>query len=381
MEFYLESLSKKPYRISSPESIHTPRLILFRDRFEYNIITMERLLQSVSPEFGLTCLWPHTKTHKSLWVTERLMAAGISSFKASPNEVDMLFKAGVKEIFVAYPLTYKDALHVADLANDHPGTTVYVQAAHPQHLEILDAAAGKADIRWPYFIDLDVGMGRTGLAPARSHELLQQGGRHKRLEFAGLHAYDGHNHSPIEAERKKVTQSAMDLAAGVFHEFQQDGVTVPKMVFGGTPGFLPDLEYLAGLSLDTTLHPSPGTWVYFDSGDHNVMGTFEVATLILAEIVDLPRPGFATLNIGHKRWSIDMGPIERFSLPGAKAVSWSEEHTVLELSGQASPNIGDKVLIAPKHVCSTVNLWEYHMIVGPEGDIENERCPVDARNR
>ena len=44
-------------------------------------------------------------------------------------------------------------------------------------------------------------------------------------------------------------------------------------------------------------------------------------------------------------------------------------------------HIGDYVLITPRHVCSTVNLWEYFTIIGTDGDIEQKDCPIEARNR
>jgi len=62
-----------------------------------------------------------------------------------------------------------------------------------------------------------------------------------------------------------------------------------------------------------------------------------------------------------------------------RALSWSEEHTVVSTAG--SLEISDYVLFAPKHVCSTVNLWENMTVVDPTGKIIERAIPIDARNR
>ena len=41
----------------------------------------------------------------------------------------------------------------------------------------------------------------------------------------------------------------------------------------------------------------------------------------------------------------------------------SEENT----AEQIPVEIGDYLLIAPRHVCSTVNLWEQFTVIGPDG--------------
>ena len=66
-------------------------------------------------------------------------------------------------------------------------------------------------------------------------------------------------------------------------------------------------------------------------------------------------------------------------------VSASEEHTVLRILPEAPPAtrelaIGAPLLIAPRHVCATVNLWESFRVIGADGRIEGEQ-PVDGRNR
>jgi D-serine deaminase-like pyridoxal phosphate-dependent protein len=382
MEFNLKELSKHPYPILSPDELPCPCLLVFRDRLESNIEKMEALLSSISPGFGFSSLWPHVKTHKSLWVTQKLMAAGFPSFKASPNEVDMLVEAGVRRMFIAYPLVLKEALRIARIAKAHPEIEIVVQAARPAHADYLQQAAEKYDIQWPYFIDLDVGMHRTGIQPENAFDFYKSMAGKNRLEFYGLHAYDGHNISSDIEERRKTTRASVDLLLPVIEQFKSENIAVPKLMMGGTPSFLTDHECLSDLTPDTEVILSPGTWVYFDTMGHAIIpDTFEPAAIIFAQVMDRPGADTAVLNLGYKRWAIDQGAIEGFSVPGMKALGWSEEHTVVSVPEGETVDIGDYLLIVPRHVCSTVNLYEHFTIIGPGGEAEIRDCPIEARNR
>ncbi|MBC6948323.1 hypothetical protein DWB58_10360, partial [candidate division KSB1 bacterium] len=127
---------------------------------------------------------------------------------------------------------------------------------------------------------------------------------------------------------------------------------------------------------------SPGTWIFWDSNYERLApGEFEIAAVILAQVMDIGQPHRFTLNLGHKRWSVDSGPVRFFSRPGLKFVSVSEEHTVLAHEGKETFQIGDYVLLAPHHVCPTINLYEEFSVIGEHGEIEIAASPVDGRNR
>ena len=121
MEFVIKSHSEKPYRISALDELFTPCLLMFRDRLEFNIQRVGELLESVSPGFGIESIWPHVKTHKSEWVTRKLIAAGFRGFKTTPREVDMLIASGAETFFIAYPLLPAEADRIASLVKENPG--------------------------------------------------------------------------------------------------------------------------------------------------------------------------------------------------------------------------------------------------------------------
>lgn len=376
MDFYLEG-SPHPYRINGAETIRTPRLLIFEDRVEYNIIAMKRLLASLAPPLSLKALCPHVKTHKSIWATQKLVDAGISFFKSTLNELQMLIDASVKRIFIAYPLLPNDIEQLAELLQRRPDLELYVQVGQEKHLEFLR----RKPLRWKVLIDVNVGMDRTGCSPEGAEDLYRLLGDDNAVEFAGLHIYDGHIHQISEAERMLCAQESTARIIELVQHFAAAGAAPPMTIVAGTPSFWPDAQLLSKAGLPTRIYYSPGTWLYSDSmTDELWPNVFEIAAVLLAQVIDRPAPNKVTLNIGHKRWGADQGPIERFSVPGAKAYSWSEEHTVVSVPENLQLEIGDYVLAAPRHVCSTVNLWETFLLIDGEGNITQE-LPVDARNR
>jgi D-serine deaminase-like pyridoxal phosphate-dependent protein len=377
MKFLLDN---KAYIINQPEVIHTPRLIVFQDRVESNIDKMRHLLKSVNPSLDLHNLCPHVKTHKSVRMTKMLLDAGVTFFKASLNEIDMLVQAGAPKIFVAYPLLKRDAELVADYMMDFPHIQFFVQLSRPEHVDILSKISREKNLNWHYYVDANIGMNRTGLAIEQAFDFFQSLQDSPFFTFCGLHAYDGHiHHKSIDDRRQASGESMARLKKAVEH-FTDNGVFVPNCIVAGTPSFLPDVEFWHEHSVESDIIYSPGTWLYFDSVTNEMMpNTFDYAAVILTQVIDKPTSHPATLNLGHKRWAVDQGPVDTFSIPGMQVVSKSEEHTVVTSS--ASLSIGDYVMMVPRHVCSTVNLWEYAVIINKDGDIDDLNSPIDGRNR
>ena len=381
-----KTLSPDLYPVSELRPLPSPRLLVFRAIVERNVERMRAQLEAIVPGSGFRHLTPHVKTHKSAWATRLLLDRGVRSFKASLNELDMLLDCAVPEVFVAYPLLPDACARVARAARDHPATSITCQVASVEQATALAAAALDAGVELDTLIDVDVGNGRTGIAPDRVAHLarrLHKGSAFGPLRLRGIHGYDGHNQSPRAEERAACAREAMEKVVACAGALEDAGVPATRVVVGGSPGFLPDLEELyVRHRLDARVEVSPGTWIYWDTKyDGTLPDHFEIAAVVLGRVMDVPAADRITLDLGHKRWSIDQGPVERFSRGGLEFVSATEEHTVLRVLEGAPPAYGDSLLLAPRHVCPTVNLWESFTLIGPGGEVEAEALPVTARNR
>jgi len=370
------------YSIKYPELIHTPRLLVFQERVLDNIKAMKSILESQFPKTGFQMLCPHVKTNKSSLIIKMLIRAGVSSFKTSINEAELAAKNGAQEVFVAYPLLKNDALYMADLIVKYKTIAFYVQVGCREHVDILNEVAEEKQIIWNVLIDLDVGMHRTGSDSAEAFRLYDYFKNQAVFNFSGLHGYDGQVRQLHKKDRVEASAAAMDLLLETIDEFIRNGTIIKRVIVSGSPAFMTDLEYLKlNIPAEVSFQVSPGTWIFWDSKyDQIVPETFTYAALILARIIEIKEDRL-TLNLGHKRWAADQGAIEVFSFPELQVDFFSEEHTVLINTGSHQFKIGDYILIVPKHVCPTVNLYEYFTLIGLEGDILESEIPVDGRNR
>jgi D-serine deaminase-like pyridoxal phosphate-dependent protein len=379
-------LDRELYRLDQLTDIPSPALVVYEELVEKNLAIIRRELEAVSPLAASACLRPHVKTHKSAWAIRLQLSAGIEKFKCSHNELDLLLDEGVRDIFVAYPPLEHLAGRIASAVAQNIQSKILAQVSSIEHARYLAAAAERENVDINYLIDLDVGDHRTGLPASSARSLLaaiQADETLSRLHLEGLHAYDGHNHSDDPRKRTECALKAMDEVALVVSELQKDGAEIDRLVVGGTPGFLHCLKALheqEGPSVE--LEVSPGTFIYWDTRYDELMpGRFRLAALVLARVMDRPTPQKITLDLGHKRWAIDQGHVHLFSTPGLEVVKVSEEHTVLEHDGSCPLRIGDPVLIAPRHICATVNLWEEFHLVDGTGKLHSDRLAVTARNR
>jgi len=380
------SLDTLQYPVEQAVALSTPRLLVYRRMVEENISLLRRYLEEVVPGSGFRHLNTHVKTHKSAWVTRLLCSSGIRKFKCTLQELDMLLEERAGDILVAYPLLPHDAERVAERIARFQDQRLTAQVASIEHAEYLAAAARRHRVEVDCLVDIDIGNHRTGLRPDRAADLARTVSGSSALaplRIRGLHAYDGHNNSPDPAERAAVAQRAMQEVVDCARSLERAGVRVERLVVGGTPAFIPDLrELVSRHRVDAQVDVSPGTWVYWDTHyERKMPGLFRFAALLLAQVMDTPGDDLVTLNLGHKRWSLDHGPLDLFNIPGAEVVLTSEEHTVLRCPPGARPGLLEPVLMAPKHVCPTVNLWESFTLIGPGGEVEAESVAVTARNR
>ena len=81
-------------------TLDTPVVVIDLDRVEERIASMAAAMR----ERGIA-LRPHAKTHKSIELARRQLAAGATGLTvATLGEVEVFADAGIDDLFVAYPL-------------------------------------------------------------------------------------------------------------------------------------------------------------------------------------------------------------------------------------------------------------------------------------
>ena len=365
-------MSRSLYHISNAEEIPSPALLLFREAMERNL---DRMV-SIAGNPGR--LRPHVKTHKLGPIVKAQTARGITKFKcATIAEAEMAADAGAADVLFAFQPFGPAINRFIELQRRFRNTAFSTIVDAQPAITALAAAAVSAGTDVSVFLDLDCGMGRTGVPPGQpAEELYQLIAGTKGLRPAGLHAYDGHIHESALTEREILCDRAFEAVEKLRARLRALGLPVPCLVAGGTPTFPvharhPDREL------------SPGTCVLWDFGyaDNFADLTFEPAAILLTRVISKPGANRLCLDLGHKAVAAEKSPprVRLLELPDAVPLTHSEEHLLIETPRASEFQLGQCFYGIPKHVCPTVALHSEAWVV--EGGVARERWPIAARAR
>jgi D-serine deaminase-like pyridoxal phosphate-dependent protein len=359
-------------RFSNGDELPSPALVLHAERIEANVLKM------LSIAGGADRLRPHVKTHKIPQLVALQISLGITKFKcATIAEAEMTAAAGASDVLLALQAVGPNVRRLLELKSAFPSTRFSTIADDGGAAGEMARTASAAGVELDVYLDLDVGMGRTGIIPgAPAADLYEWISRQPGLRAAGLHAYDGHLHQTDVEERKNACEAAFAKVGALVDMLGRKGLSVPAVVAGGTPTF-PMHAARKGVEC------SPGTTVLWDAGYARKLPDMDFlpAATLLCRVISKPGSGRICLDLGHKAVASEM-PHPRVwfpRFPEASFVSHSEEHLVLEARGATDLAVGDVVHGIPSHVCPTVALHSAAYVV--RGGIAAEQWPVTARAR
>lgn len=361
------------FSVSNEIEIASPALLLFSERIDRNIARMIEIAG------GPERLRPHVKTHKLEPLIRRQLAAGITKFKtATIAEAEMCARAGAPDVLLAYPPAGPTGARLCELMLAFPKTRFAVVVDSATAARGLSVSARAAGMTIDVLLDLDVGMGRTGIAPGdAAAELYRLIAETPALRAAGLHAYDGHITEPDPEKRRAECEQAFAPVLRLRAALEQAGLPVPALIAGGTPTFPVHATH-------RDRECSPGTTVLWDFSYAEKFADlpFEIAAALLARVVSKPMSNRLCLDLGHKAVAAENplpSRVRLVELPEATAVMQSEEHLVIETPAARNFAIGQTIHALPRHVCPTVALHSEAVVV--VNGAATERWPIEARAR
>jgi D-serine deaminase-like pyridoxal phosphate-dependent protein len=362
------------FPIKDPSRLFSPSLLIFRDRVRKNLETM--LTLACTPDR----IRPHVKTHKMPALVKLTESMGIRKHKcATIAEAEMLALAGAQDVLLAYPVVGPNIYRLNQLIARYPHTTFRTLVDDADAARALSAGIAGAGKSLPMLIDLEVGMGRTGIAPGpTASDLYRLIEDLPNLVADGLHAYDGHLQLPDRASRRDAARVVQQQTLELRDRLLSRGSSVPRLVFGGTPTFPIHAE------LDEPgVECAPGTSTLFDAGYANKMPDlpFLPAAVLLTRVISRPRPGRLCLDLGHKAVAADpAGPrLTVLDIPEVTLGGQSEEHLVVDTPHAADFPVGTPVLAIPTHICPTCALHRRAYVM-ENGELVDE-WEVAARDR
>src|SRR5262245_42279155 len=245
------------YEIHDCSELLSPSLLVYRD------LVRDNLQRMIAVARGARRLRPHVKTHKMAAVVKMAGDMGIHKHKcATIAETEMVAAAGGSDALLAYPLVGPNVRRFARLIRGYPTTIFRAIVDNPDSARALSQAAAGLEKPVPVLVDLEIGMGRTGIDPGdAAAELYGLVATLPNLMLDGLHAYDGQIHDTNLDERRKAVRSGQEKVLSLRDRLMRQGLPVQRIVIGGTPSFPIHAELeLPGLEI------SPGTIVLQDHG-------------------------------------------------------------------------------------------------------------------
>ncbi|MGV3761321.1 D-TA family PLP-dependent enzyme [Parapedobacter sp.] len=345
------------YRTRNESDVDSPALLIFPERIKQNIMLLKSMIDDPIR------LRTHVKTHKTKELVRLQLDAGISRFKcATIAEAVMLGECEALDVLLAYPLYGPKLSRFLSLKKRFPKTNFSAIVDNPEAARTLADAAMQAGMIIAVYVDLNIGMGRTGIQPgAEAMALYQQCEQLDGVAIRGFHAYDGHVHERDIEKRKVICARNFEAVSELVQQVQMAGLPKPEIIIGGSPSLpiyaaYPDVEC------------SPGTFVLWDKGyaDSLPDQPFLPAAVLLTRIVSMPDANRLCVDLGHKAVAAE-NPLERrvyfLNAPDLKPISQSEEHLVLEAPSGHSWKVGDALYGLPYHVCPTVALYDYLVVI------------------
>jgi D-threonine aldolase len=344
-------MQKDWYIIDNISEIDSPALVVYPERAKENI----RIVKSFVDDAAR--LRPHVKTHKSSEISKMLMEAGINKFKcATIAEAEMLGIAGAPDVLLAYQPVGPKANRFLELIKKYPSTKFSCLIDNIISAKHLSAVAEKENLTIAVFIDLNIGMNRTGIEPEQASKIYEDASSLKGISIYGLHAYDGHLRDSDLAVRTQKCDNAFTkvekLHADIKKKFNKNLI----IVAGGTPTFP---IHAKRKNADC----SPGTFIYWDKGYSQTLTEqpYLFAALVITRVISKPTADTITVDLGHKNIASENPIANRVTFlnaPDVQPVGQSEEHLVLKVESNEDYNIGDVLYGVPYHICPTVALHD-----------------------
>jgi D-serine deaminase-like pyridoxal phosphate-dependent protein len=367
-------LGAAAFDVNDLADIATPALLIDELVLDRNIARMAEYCQKHS-----IALRPHAKTHKSLEIARRQLAAGaIGLSVAKASEAEVMAHSGA-ELLIAYPPITPSSLRTIDELRHKVDIIVAVDSL--EAVELLAANMAPDGPSVGVLVDIDLGLHRTGVStPEESRTITERVSNSRNLELNGLFCYPGHI-TELPDEQATEIAKANEIIRRHLECWKASGLSASIVSGGTTP-----TAFNSHLFEDVT-EIRPGTYVFNDAntlrGGHCSLAN--CAARVVTTVVSNAVADQVVVDAGSKTMARDAclsQPLAGFGFvieyPQARVRSLNEEHGLLEVSRCPSrPRLGERISIIPNHICPAVNLTDSMWLRTVDGTLK--KLPVDAR--
>jgi D-serine deaminase-like pyridoxal phosphate-dependent protein len=362
--------------LSSPtrDAIDTPAVVVDLDRLDAAIGRMAAAMADRGVD-----LRPHAKTHKSVEVGRRQLAAGAAGLTVGTiGEAEVFADHGLDDLFIAYPLVPfgQKAARLRALAR-RSRLRVGVDSAGGVRA-VADAMGPDRDAI-QLLIEIDSGGRRSGVTPSGAGQIARTASD-LGLTVIGVFTHGGHGYAGPDARADAADDEVRSLTEAA-RSLRSAGVEARVVSAGSTPTAV-------GSARGAVTEERPGTYVFGDR-QQVALGSIEpgsVAAVVAARVV--------SVNEADRRFVVDAGAKilgkdvasymaghgEIPELGGAVVARVADYHGIVDVqTGAPMPEVGRLVTVVPNHICPVVNYVDSFLVV--RGGELTGTWPVDARGR
>lgn len=361
--------------------LDTPCLVIDNHALKSNLDTMRQ--HAVTNNINLR---PHCKTHKCSKLAQLQLnygAIGISAAKIA--EAEVLINKGVSGVLVTSPVvtSYKIARLISCLKQ---APEIIVVADNEQNINDLNQAAASIQTRLNVLVDLDSGIGRTGVAFEKAVDFARKIHALPWLNLAGIQCYAGNlQHVHSYDVRRNQSLKVMQAASELVNEFRNQGL--PCSILTGTGTGTYDIDVAA----TEVTEIQPGSYTVMDV-EYSIIGSktnkksftaFKPAMTLLTSVISSNRSEHVTVDAGTKSIYVDaINKPEIISHPGL-IYEWGgfgDEHGKITASAKNRlPENGAVLELIVPHCDPTINLFDKFFIT--EHDRVIDVWEIDLRGK
>ncbi|MBI2428516.1 MAG: D-TA family PLP-dependent enzyme [Ignavibacteriales bacterium] len=347
--------TKDWYTVDNIDQIDSPALIIYKER------VLENIRHAIDIVKDVARLRPHVKTNKMADVCKMMMEEGITKFKcATIAEAEMLGSIGAKDVLFAFQPVGPKIDRLLELVKRYPATKFSCLIDNSAAVEKISERFQSKKLKLKTYLDLNVGMNRTGIAVQKALSLYESAKKLPGIDIIGVHVYDGHITDADITVRQQRCDAVFREVLWLVDTISGIDGTQMKIVAGGSPTFMIHAQR-------TGVECSPGTFVFWDwSYKHTYPDDpFNYAALVATRIISVIDETRFCIDLGHKSVAAE-NPLPRvhfLNAPEETPVSHSEEHMVVKVPDITRYSIGDVLYGVPVHICPTVALYERASVV------------------
>lgn len=361
--------------------LDTPCLVIDKTALEFNLSLMRQHSHNTKVNIR-----PHVKTHKCSTLARLQIeygAIGISAAKVS--EAEVLINAGINNILITSPIVTDTKIRrLISCIQKAPETIVVVD--NEKNLHDLNEAGQSIQSKINVLIDIDPGIGRTGIKPENALSFALKIRQCEWLNLMGIQCYAGNlQHITSYDERKNRSLQVMEMASHVVKQFRASGIPCSILTGTGTGTFDIDVE------ASEVTEIQPGSYTVMDveyskigsKTDSAAFTMFKHAMTLLTTVISSNREEYVTVDSGTKSIYFDTQNKPKIISHQGLHYDWGgfgDEHGKITADkGYAPPKNGEVLELIVPHCDPTINLYDKFYIKN-NGIIE-DIWEIDLRGR